>query len=79
MEERRPSKEFWGTKTRTPRLSHRQSLTSATGFLSRGREHFWSREGSSEEVALGLNRILTVDTEDAGKRGVTLQVSQDAV
>lgn len=36
--------------------------TSARGFLRREKEHFWSRDGSSKEVALEIDRILTVDT-----------------
>lgn len=47
-------------------MSHERS-TSATGFLSREREYFWSRDGSSEKVALDIDRILRVDTEGAGK------------
>lgn len=66
-------------RTRTPRLSNRQSVASGAGFRSRDRQHFWNKEVSSSKVVPELNRTLAVDSEEAGKRGVTMEVSQDPV
>jgi len=54
-------------------------VASGAGFRSRDREHFWNKEVSSSKVVPELNRTLAVDSEEAGKRGVTMEVSQDPV